>query len=506
LDLCSLLGAPGWRDTAVLAGEKYLTNGVRAVQIAATLTLREVLSGSLLVVLSDVERSDWRIDAVLHKVRAADGAGLVIPGPTPLTRGTVMLADRLGLPVLGVADAGASLDLAISAREILAQSLNVRARLLLEANSRFAAGPAEPGHVVHVIESVLGVEAAVVDREAAHLAERFCVPLSMLSGSVSAHCTGDGFVLVTAPVAEAGHVTSLWLVARFPARLPGWLAVVTDVLALAAAYLQRWRIALRLDAERDARRQTMLLGELMQLTAPPSALLRQRLQETEWVVDGWHLGFFFSTSSDVTSKTLVREVSTTLRKRVRCASTVIEHGDGCIGWLTYAAEPTVTDIADGVSALRSCQRALRPTLDTALGVGRPRLGPMGISETLGEAIYGARLAERRAETGNFVDASKFGATDLLLAWARTETFMPVAIEFLEPLERLSEDLLRTLSVYLDAESSLTEAAGVLGVHRNTVAGRIARIQSLLGLDLTDPDVRLAIQLACRAIPQSVSRP
>jgi DNA-binding PucR family transcriptional regulator len=165
----------------------------------------------------------------------------------------------------------------------------------------------------------------------------------------------------------------------------------------------------------------------------------------------------------------------------------------------------VTEIADGVSALRSCQRALRPTLGTALGVGRARAGPRGISESLQEAISGARLAERRAETGHFVDVSKFGATDLLLAWARTETFMPVAIELLEPLERLSEDLLRTLSVYLDAESSLAEAAAVLGVHRNTVAGHITRIQTLLGSDLSDPDMRLAIQLACRAMPRFTSK-
>ncbi|NUR90911.1 MAG: helix-turn-helix domain-containing protein, partial [Nonomuraea sp.] len=64
---------------------------------------------------------------------------------------------------------------------------------------------------------------------------------------------------------------------------------------------------------------------------------------------------------------------------------------------------------------------------------------------------------------------------------------------------LSPDLVETLTVYLEAESSLIEAAAVLGVHRNTIARRVARIEQLLGVDLADPDTRLALHLACRVI-------
>ena len=38
---------------------------------------------------------------------------------------------------------------------------------------------------------------------------------------------------------------------------------------------------------------------------------------------------------------------------------------------------------------------------------------------------------------------------------------------------------------------------MLGVHRNTVGARIARIEALLGVDLSVPDDRLALHLACR---------
>jgi DNA-binding PucR family transcriptional regulator len=37
------------------------------------------------------------------------------------------------------------------------------------------------------------------------------------------------------------------------------------------------------------------------------------------------------------------------------------------------------------------------------------------------------------------------------------------------------------------------------VHRNTVADRIDRVQRLLGVDLGDPETRLALHLATRAL-------
>ena len=64
---------------------------------------------------------------------------------------------------------------------------------------------------------------------------------------------------------------------------------------------------------------------------------------------------------------------------------------------------------------------------------------------------------------------------------------------------LSGELVATLSAYLDAESSVSDTVAVLGVHRNTVSARVSRAVELLGVDLADPDERMAIQLACRAV-------
>ena len=56
------------------------------------------------------------------------------------------------------------------------------------------------------------------------------------------------------------------------------------------------------------------------------------------------------------------------------------------------------------------------------------------------------------------------------------------------------DLVRTLAVYFDAGENASEAAERLFLHRNSLLYRLERIQNLTGLDLKDPEVRLALRL------------
>ena len=51
---------------------------------------------------------------------------------------------------------------------------------------------------------------------------------------------------------------------------------------------------------------------------------------------------------------------------------------------------------------------------------------------------------------------------------------------------------------LDGEAG-TDAAASLGVHRNTVAYRLRRIEELTGWDLADADLRFALGIALRLV-------
>jgi hypothetical protein len=61
-----------------------------------------------------------------------------------------------------------------------------------------------------------------------------------------------------------------------------------------------------------------------------------------------------------------------------------------------------------------------------------------------------------------------------------------------------QERIATLRAVLESGSAV-EAATRLGVHRNTIAYRITRLEERTGWDLTDPDLRLALLLALRLV-------
>ena len=77
-----------------------------------------------------------------------------------------------------------------------------------------------------------------------------------------------------------------------------------------------------------------------------------------------------------------------------------------------------------------------------------------------------------------------------------------ARELLDPIlvgrPRVQDERVATLRAVVEA-TSLGEAAARLGVHRNTIAYRIARLEKLGGWDLADPDLRLALGVAARLV-------
>lgn len=62
----------------------------------------------------------------------------------------------------------------------------------------------------------------------------------------------------------------------------------------------------------------------------------------------------------------------------------------------------------------------------------------------------------------------------------------------------SSDLIRTLRAFFAANANASEAADRLYLHRNSLPYRLTRVQELTGLDLKDPQARLALQLGLLA--------
>jgi DNA-binding PucR family transcriptional regulator len=97
---------------------------------------------------------------------------------------------------------------------------------------------------------------------------------------------------------------------------------------------------------------------------------------------------------------------------------------------------------------------------------------------------------------------RLGVHALLAELSGSESALVAARDMLAPLERLgalSAHALPTLKAYLDSWGSRTRAAELLSLHPNAVAHRIRRIAEALDADLSDPQTRFALQLACHVV-------
>lgn len=275
-----------------------------------------------------------------------------------------------------------------------------------------------------------------------------------------------------------------------------WARSARDVLQAGTLAVQHWQATRRVVLERDARLRAGLFGDLLEGRLEDGGTPQGRAAEAGWRLDGWHVAFHLAVLGQVDLLRHTDAVAAAITAE-HLDATLVERGDGWSAWTTSRTEPGQDTSRDLLVALQRIRHRLATRFDCAIGVGRGYLDAGGLTRSLAEAWDAARLARGRPQTGRLVHIDRLGLAQLLVAWASTETFAPTATRLLRPLEAQPGELVATLSAYLDAGGSAADTAAVLGVHRNTVAARLHRIEELLTVDLHNPDDRLALHLACR---------
>jgi DNA-binding PucR family transcriptional regulator len=118
-----------------------------------------------------------------------------------------------------------------------------------------------------------------------------------------------------------------------------------------------------------------------------------------------------------------------------------------------------------------------------------------------EARAATDSAQAGARRGVVVMFDGTGLRRILVDVSSSPLSRRLIAELLAPLDAQgpvqARQSIETLAAYLDAQSSPTQAARVLHLHPNAVSYRIRRITDLLRVDLTDPDTRFTLHLACR---------
>jgi purine catabolism regulator len=170
--------------------------------------------------------------------------------------------------------------------------------------------------------------------------------------------------------------------------------------------------------------------------------------------------------------------------------------------LVCAASVAASDgVSDGVGATDLAARAAR-LLGRTVAVSRPFTAPADRPTAEAEARATLEAVIALPDPPPVAHAERLAAYRLLGALHNLPDGQRLARAILEPLQGGRPDIrrerLETLRAILD-HGGVNEAAAALGVHRNTIAYRLRRIEDLTGWQLADPELRVPLALALRIV-------
>ncbi|MFC9250422.1 PucR family transcriptional regulator [Amycolatopsis thailandensis] len=135
-----------------------------------------------------------------------------------------------------------------------------------------------------------------------------------------------------------------------------------------------------------------------------------------------------------------------------------------------------------------------------IGVGEPRCSLRDLRRSYQEALRAAEIASATTALGPVAQYSKLGVYALLsqLSAQQVSDALHPGVRSLLNAGQANDDLIETLTVYLDSAGDAKRAVATLHIHRTTLYYRLKRIQELTGLDLSLGDDRLSAHLSLKA--------
>lgn len=431
-----------------LAGARLYGTGsepIRHVRIADDLKVFAAILPHTAVVLTGAAASGgWAVEVAVRRSWEHAAACVVVPAAAISAGSGEVLAERLGVTLI-IADED-PLKVAVRVASAVAGPEAARTQLVARCAGRLSEVRPSAKHVVGVLNAELpGTSVAFVDGMGTRLAGR----------------QGTAPVIAEVDVPDLGTI-----IARGSSKSDGWPSVVRAVLALAVAPLTAWVATEKLEALHDLAPRTALLrrvveGDLDDTAATVAAL--------GWPTKGPLTAFVIATTNDSL-------VAATVGGKI---GPVVPWGPGWAGWTTLPAGELRLALLDCLAVLPG-----------GAGIG-PEVKELA---RLKDSLTEAEAAAAVAGTGQVIQSDQIGPTELLGALP-TDALAGPARAALARLLVIDQDgvLLETLKAVLD-EGGASKAAAKLGVHRNTITGRLDRIKAA-GFDVDDPGTRLALHLA-----------
>jgi purine catabolism regulator len=182
---------------------------------------------------------------------------------------------------------------------------------------------------------------------------------------------------------------------------------------------------------------------------------------------------------------------------MRIPALVREREQAVIALVSLATQPR----PDGRPLIEQLHRSLQTAAGGTVGVGygAVRSGANEVAPAAREAEQALSMGRRLFGADNATAFGDLGLYRLLYALQPLPELKDYREDVLGRLRAKDRGgvLMPTLAAYLATNGSPTDAADRLHLHRNTVLYRLGRIEDVLGVDLRDAEVRLALHLALK---------
>ena len=491
LPLAQLLVSGAMRSVRMVRPPNHDITVERVAFIEDLEQMRTCRPGTVVVLHRNLARSAWAVSVAVRYAWERHLPCLVAQLDTTSASSAIRLSDRLDVP-LGNLDHGDLAELA------LALAIDVGA----------------PGTVSTRVLATIAMELSLQDNVDSILE----VLRAHLPGTAITLATGHGRegtprpeLSVDVPLGAHDIVEDRWLHAQISVRNREWADLVRNALTIATAPIIAVQARSHLTRIEEHRAQAWLLElGLTGRDGGPENTLREI--RPEW----------FAADAVVTAMAVCRDdrpitdaldlmVAQTLGRSIAYVGP-IRYADG---WAMWRAVPALReDGPDGEDHARQAackdlrtelERRLRDSalgIDLAVGLGPTADRPTELDRSLRLARLGAEAARRG---GGMPYVASFGEAAAVTALPVGHA-QAIADEVLGPLRGVEDSglLLETLATFLDVGGSTTGAAEALGVHRNTVTSRLARMR-VLGIDVDRPEARLGLHLAAHLARTATQR-
>ncbi len=517
--------------------------------------------GAIILLTTPPAAARWEhlVDLLVRRAHAHGCPAVVVPAILGgLSAAPIRLADRLGVTIICRTADLADLDVAVALRAYVRDAEAEAFAALLPLARVSSASARSLDQVVAALTAATGGAAAVLSARRGVVAGRIPDDLARRvvgSGTIDwsdpplvlTHSPGtdpaglgasaaaqDGppgpgvpgvrRTWVVLPLATQGDHPQAWMLLGRGDPGPRWVELAGRALGMVRGDVMAWLAVEQVETEREAGRRAWLFNEIVEQRDAVSADVQRQAQQLGWTLTGWHTAVYLHVEGAGEAvrearsgpqravgepgrigTAVVEAIIARLAARGLVAGPAVQRIDGWVAWFTTPGPPSPATLRVAVRLVREELVALTgrlPGTRVALGVGSARRDASGIAHTVAEAREAALIAAGGSGgvTGVTVRVvADLGASRLLLGWYGSGAFADLSRQVLGPLADLDEpELLDTLEAYLERACSAAHTARALGVHRNTVGQRIARVEKLLGVSLSQPDTRLALQLALRA--------